>query len=637
MSCRVVSSLILFLLVTFSLPPGIRTINNLQEVDAEDDDDDEATTSNTNNDNNNNDTMHSNIRWSGYESKSFRTRENIQRTESVEDKIALVNRAGREQIKSRPIDLDKNYVAPEYAKTRGQRQFLLKVLGDNFLFNAYSPKEMEPLISAMQFEQVAEGTEVIKQGDVGDYYYVVAKGKIEYLLNGASVGFAETGGGFGELALLYDAPRAVSCVAVQATELWKVDQITFRTLMARQQQADNDTIKNLINGIKLFQHLEETDKARFINAMTTVVWKPGDRIVQKGSVGNVFYIVQEGNVRVHDIGTGSSDFEDQTLGPGEFFGERALLTGEKRAANVTAVTEVKTLAMERETFEKAIGPLQMFLDLGMRRRFLQSIPMFAESDLTEHEMDQLARLVDEVNYNKDHRLATQGDPMEMCVWIIRHGSLQVFSGSDEGRTLKSGDYFGDQLIAGDPQSGAPVNAVVKDPLTTWVLQRSKIENVLGDIRRLKAKSAASEKMQVEYNFSELKRMSILGKGAFGTVWLVKYGESAFALKEMSKRQLIDGDQVLGVKREKEMLLSLDHIFILSMLDWYQDDKFIYFLLPIVQGGELFSVVRTQKGRHQGLPNYNSAFYAAGIIEALGYFHQRLIAYRGMYGTRVRIA
>lgn len=362
--------------------------------------------------------------------------------------------------------------------------------------------------------------------------------------------------------------------------------------------------------------------------MTTVVWKPNDRIVQKGSVGNVFYIVQEGQVKVHDIGTGS-EFGEQTLGPGEFFGERALLTGEKRAANVTAVTEVKTLAMERETFEKAIGPLQMFLDMGMRRRFLQSIPMFADSDLTDLEMDQLARLVDEVNYNENDVLVTEGNPIDLYLWIIRSGTLKVSGLADgKNRILKSGDYFGDQFIVGDAQATASINAVVGEPLTTWVLRRKDIENVIGDLGRF-TKGTSDRQMKISYNFSELKRLKVLGRGAFGTVWLVKHGESAYALKEMSKRQLIDGDQVTGVKREKEMLLSLSHIFILSMIDWHQDDKKIYFLLPIVQGGELFSVVRTQKLRNQGLPNYNSAFYAAGIIEGLGYFHQRLIAYRGM--------
>jgi CRP-like cAMP-binding protein len=104
--------------------------------------------------------------------------------------------------------------------------------------------------------------------------------------------------------------------------------------------------------------LDESTISRFINAMTPVKFKKDDQIVQKGQVGTVFYIIQEGKVKIHDIGLGDSQYEDQIFGPGDSFGERALLTGEPRAANATALTDVSTLAMDRETFEETIGPLQ---------------------------------------------------------------------------------------------------------------------------------------------------------------------------------------------------------------------------------------------------------------------------------------
>lgn len=249
-------------------------------------------------------------------SSSINTR-NLKRIESFEDQIARVNRAGREQITSRPIDLEENFEPPSFPKTEHQRKFLREILKHNFIFKGLNEEEMEQLVSAMQHEHAPQGKLVIRQGDVGDFFYVVETGKVEYLLNDKSVGFATPGQGFGELALLYDAPRAVSCKAVEATSLWKVDQKTFRTLLARQSKSSDDELKHLIDKIKLFTHLDQNDKARFINAMTTVVWNPDDRIVQKGSVGNVFYIIQEGKVKVHDIG-GDSAFDDLTLGPGDF-------------------------------------------------------------------------------------------------------------------------------------------------------------------------------------------------------------------------------------------------------------------------------------------------------------------------------
>lgn len=312
-----------------------------------------------------------------------------------------------------------------------------------------------------------------------------------------------------------------------------------------------------------------------------------------------------------------------------------MLTGELRAANVTALTEVKTLAMDRETFEKAIGPLQGFLDMEMRKHFLQSIPIFSDSNLHEQELDQLARLMDEVCYRKGEMLAIAGQPNEMFLWVIRHGSLKV---SDKDATdihiLVSGDYFGDRVIAGDPKAVGYLNAIVQEPITTWVLRRDDVASVIGDVGRLGSARVEEVEEETIIPFNELQRLTILGRGGFGTVWLTRHGDEAYALKEISKRQLLEADQVRGVMREKEMLATLRHPFILRSVSAYQDDKKLYILLPIIPGGELFNVVQSQKMRHQGLKNYNVAFYAAGILEALGYFHQRLIAYRGTCGLEL---
>ena len=52
----------------------------------------------------------------------------------------------------------------------------------------------------------------------------------------------------------------------------------------------------------------------------------GDVIIQKGTEGNVFYVIKEGLVRVSDVGDGKT-YLDHNLGQGEYFGERALITG----------------------------------------------------------------------------------------------------------------------------------------------------------------------------------------------------------------------------------------------------------------------------------------------------------------------
>jgi protein kinase A len=118
-------------------------------------------------------------------------------------------------------------------------------------------------------------------------------------------------------------------------------------------------------------------------------------------------------------------------------------------------------------------------------------------------------------------------------------------------------------------------------------------------------------------------------GAFGKVWLATTRDSKkpYALKTISKRQLIDAGQVKGVLREKQIMASIEHPFILPLVGSFQDEDFLYLLLPLIQGGELFNVIHTDD--KDGLDNDSSQFYGACILEALGYLHARNICYRDM--------
>jgi protein kinase A len=113
------------------------------------------------------------------------------------------------------------------------------------------------------------------------------------------------------------------------------------------------------------------------------------------------------------------------------------------------------------------------------------------------------------------------------------------------------------------------------------------------------------------------------------VWLVSSHDknTPYALKTISKRQLIQANQIKGVIREKQIMASIEHPFILPLVGSFQDDDNLYLLLPLIQGGELFNVVHTDK--QDGISNDSSIFYGACILEALGHLHNRNIVYRDM--------
>jgi cAMP-dependent protein kinase regulator len=123
-------------------------------------------------------------------------------------------------------------------------------------------------------------------------------------------------------------------------------------------QTENDK-KDLLKGVSFFHVLDPTDINKLVHTMIPRVFEAGECIVKKGEEGDTFYVIQEGKVRVTDITIGSTDFEDQTLGPGDYFGERALIHKEPRSANVIGKTKGIALSIDRETFEKVVGSIAL--------------------------------------------------------------------------------------------------------------------------------------------------------------------------------------------------------------------------------------------------------------------------------------
>jgi MFS family permease len=88
---------------------------------------------------------------------------------------------------------------------------------------------VEGLARKLQPLSVVAGATVIRQGDVGDRFYIVADGRVEILIDDAVVNVIEPGGYFGEIALLRDVPRQASAVALTDCDLFALEGDDFVT------------------------------------------------------------------------------------------------------------------------------------------------------------------------------------------------------------------------------------------------------------------------------------------------------------------------------------------------------------------------------------------------------------------------
>lgn len=116
----------------------------------------------------------------------------------------------------------------------------------------------------------------------------------------------------------------------------------------------------------------------------------------------------------------------------------------------------------------------------------------------------------------------------------------------------------------------------------------------------------------------------LGKGAFGTVMLVKWNNEFCALKQISKALVVKSQLVNHIKAEKRLMAECDCPFLVRLQAAFQDKTHLYLVMDFVQGGELFTFMRK---RRRALREAWARFYAATVICGFAYLSARDIVYR----------
>ena len=140
---------------------------------------------------------------------------------------------------------------------------------------------------------------------------------------------------FGELALMYNAPRSATVKALADSVVWAVDRQTFRSIVIDLAYAKRRLYESFLRSVPLLETLVDSEIYRICDALQPAVYQPGEVIVHQGDVAHQFFIVEEGEARVtiHQPNTdgvaGSngdgSDVEVTRLTRGNYFGELAFL------------------------------------------------------------------------------------------------------------------------------------------------------------------------------------------------------------------------------------------------------------------------------------------------------------------------
>lgn len=264
------------------------------------------------------------------------------------------------------------YVQKIIPKSEDALRSIKQAMSSCFLFSSLDKKQEKDIIDSMEEKKIAPGDVIIKQGGLGDFFYVIDHGKYDVFkkIEGEDkkVFAYDEKGSFGELALMYNCPRMATVKATTDGVLWAVDRMTFRHIIIAATAKQRKLYEIFLLKVPLLAKLSPQERSLIADSLEPLTFENGSSIITQGEEGLKMYLLEEGECVATQVSSETKEpVEVGRMREGDFFGERALLTNEPRAASVQAVGEVRVAALSKDAFERLLGDVKDIMHRQLQR------------------------------------------------------------------------------------------------------------------------------------------------------------------------------------------------------------------------------------------------------------------------------
>jgi CRP-like cAMP-binding protein/chromosome segregation ATPase len=233
----------------------------------------------------------------------------------------------------------------------------------------------DELIEGSAFETVVKGKMLFQQGDTDNENVYLLKGSVALFSGKTVVERVNTGSDTARFPLAHQLPRQYSVRAESKTRIARIDSRRLSDLLARTQKvdyqvadfdaaADDDWMSMLLQS-PVLQQVPPANLQQVIMNVEQVELASGEDLIRQGDPGDFYYMLTKGRAVVRrDNGDGKGPCELATLGPGDAFGEEALLSDSPRNSSVTMLQDGEVLRLGKDHFVQLIhNPLLDRIDM----------------------------------------------------------------------------------------------------------------------------------------------------------------------------------------------------------------------------------------------------------------------------------
>ncbi len=279
--------------------------------------------------------------------------------------------------------------------------------------NALSQPVLSELAAQAAEITLAKGRVIFHQDDDDPWLYFLLEGEVICQERDHAPRFVQSGSEDARYALARTRPRGYSAVAATSVRLLRIKEALLESRLSFDQAT----------AYEVFEYDGSDDPAWMLKILSEPAFlkvppahanamferfqprpcKKGDVIIQQGDQADNYYLIRTGRAQVSRAEPGGSPIVLAEFGPGDGFGEEALLTGELRNASVTMLSDGLLMRLSRQDFDALLKtPLVKSVDFDVARRMLQTG----------------AQLVD-VRLEDEYRAGTLRDSLNLPLYLLR--------------------------------------------------------------------------------------------------------------------------------------------------------------------------------------------------------------------------
>ncbi len=486
-----------------------------------------------------------------------------------------------------------------------------------------------------------ENTKIINQGDIGNNLYMIKEGLVSVRINENEIRKLKDNNYFGQNSLLIDMKRSAEILTITNTICYElsrddlieslgknyIDVILFNFFLHCINK--NDNLKNIFIEC-LIQDLFNTFSIKLYNKNEKIYDIKNEDYLKSKSKRLIILI--DGSIK-NEKNNKIIAIKEDIIGD-IFFNEY----NKEILNDLIAFPDCITLESE---ISKLCKILKIDLNREESLNILNNISnlkkIYLFKNLSAQTLESLSLKLREYKYDENKIIIEEGS-LDDSFYLISKGRVQIIQNGKFIRNLENGSCFGENVLL-SYQSNIPTKYTIKtlEKVICFILKKSDFDNIIEDKNIKNIKNYLNKIFSLQdtsINLSDLYYIKSLGKGKFGTVTLVHNQKNKYAIKAIPKK-IVEKQKILSkyILNERNIMLSLDHPFIVKMVKTMKNNNFCFFLLEYINGKNLDEYLSTRLMKKN---LKETQFYSGSIILILEYLQKNYIAHRDIKPSNIMI-